>query len=519
MDSKFSNILLNKLPKKINNTTEDILDVLFTINEIVRELNSVDFCNPLGYILTKALPPGGFIDTKLKQYGEKVTNFINKNTELDLSDNNDLLAEKIEETRLLLETLLIEEELKDIIPNADTFTKLIQDLNDVLVISNSLTSLNNKKILLKSLSNRLIPFSNPISLTELLISSQADKLNLQIKKTIKPERFRDDLLKLIKLVTKIDKSITNIKNIILLIKKIIKSITVLINLLKISISLLKSNPTPAQFTTIGVTTTSSFTATKFDNNITDFQKILNTINDFISNSVITQITRIREQIFILLIGLNQLYENLKSCSYFKNDMILGIVENGIITLNNNIILLEELFPSIKNSNLDNIYKNYKIIIDKETTTDNNTTLFRRRVLVYNENNIIEYEGTPTYATNDQILITEGRFFIDSLNNNDVNENNENEELNKQYLQNIEDQKEINDLLLLQIKSNPQSKKIFDKLNKNEDNIDKIVKIIKSIKITDPIKFRIRLNQLTNSLLQKGYTQYEIQEAIKIYNKN
>ena len=177
MDSKFSNILLNKLPKKINNTTEDILDVLFTINEIVRELNSVDFCNPLGYILTKALPlAGGFIDTKLKQYGEKVTNFINKNTELDLSDNNDLLAEKIEETRLLLETLLIEEELKDIIPNADAFTKLIQDLNDVLVISNSLTSLNNKKILLKSLSNRLIPFSNPISLTELLISSQADKL-------------------------------------------------------------------------------------------------------------------------------------------------------------------------------------------------------------------------------------------------------------------------------------------------------------------------------------------------------
>ena len=90
MDSKFSNILLNKLPKKINNTTEDILDVLFTINEIVRELNSVDFCNPLGYILTKALPLDGLVAKKLKKYGNKVSNFVNKvTTKLELNKNND----------------------------------------------------------------------------------------------------------------------------------------------------------------------------------------------------------------------------------------------------------------------------------------------------------------------------------------------------------------------------------------------------------------------------------------------
>ena len=74
--TKFSNILLEKAPKKINNISENILDVLFTVNEVVRELNSIDFCNPLGYILTKALPPNGLVDKKLKSYGNKVTTFI-----------------------------------------------------------------------------------------------------------------------------------------------------------------------------------------------------------------------------------------------------------------------------------------------------------------------------------------------------------------------------------------------------------------------------------------------------------
>ena len=67
--NKFSTILLDKAPKKINNSVENILDTLFTINEVVRELNSIDFCNPLGYILTKALPPDGLVAKKLKKYG------------------------------------------------------------------------------------------------------------------------------------------------------------------------------------------------------------------------------------------------------------------------------------------------------------------------------------------------------------------------------------------------------------------------------------------------------------------
>jgi hypothetical protein len=44
----------------------------------------------------------------------------------------------------------------------------------------------------------------------------------------------------------------------------------------------------------------------------ELSKILNATSVYITTSVIKQISRIRKEIFILLIGLNQLLENLKS---------------------------------------------------------------------------------------------------------------------------------------------------------------------------------------------------------------
>jgi hypothetical protein len=72
-----TNILTNTAPTKINKTVNQILDILSKINNVVLEVNSIDFCNPLGYILTKSLPPGGVLEGKLLKYGNKVTDFIN----------------------------------------------------------------------------------------------------------------------------------------------------------------------------------------------------------------------------------------------------------------------------------------------------------------------------------------------------------------------------------------------------------------------------------------------------------
>jgi hypothetical protein len=65
-----SRILCDVAPKRISKATNQILKILFKINAVLSEINSIDFCNPLGYIISKALPPGGLLETKLLKYGK-----------------------------------------------------------------------------------------------------------------------------------------------------------------------------------------------------------------------------------------------------------------------------------------------------------------------------------------------------------------------------------------------------------------------------------------------------------------
>lgn len=535
--TKFSNILLDKAPKNINKVTEEVIDVLFDVNEVIRELNSIDFCNPLGYILTKALPPEGFIANKLKEYGSAVTDFINEvTTKINNNSNTDELVDDIEGIRLLLEDIIPDEDLARVIPGGDGILKVIQSLNDSLVVTNTLLSIKEKKQLINSFKKRLIPLSNPINLAELLLGKKADELNKALNKLIKPERFVSDLQKLIKLIVNIDKSIAQIRSIMSLINKIIKSINVLIKITKLTIKILKKLPMPAKYVTVGMTVTSSSKVTKFEMQIDDLSKLLSAVSTFISKSVIKQISRIRREIFILLIGLNQLLENLKACPYFDGNILLTDLSLGIDSLNSNLQTLEELFPSSTddNKNGSSIYNGYKIEIIKESTTDNNTNLFRRRVIVTNSENILEYESTSTYTNKDSVLIKEGQFYIDSKNEVNTTDRNNNsitdEEAEILLLQmglvntSLEEsnklEKQSNEFLQDQISKNPEDKKQYDLLNNDNENpnpvkIEQIRKIAKSISSLQKNSnlVQIRLKLLSNSLQSKGYTLEEIHQGL------
>jgi len=537
--TKFSDILLDKLPKKINNIVENVLDILFNVNQFIRELNSLDFCNPLGYILTKTLPADGLIDKKLKEYGDKVTKFINESTsKLELNNSSDI-SEDIELLRLSLEDLILPEELKDIIPGGDGLTKLLQDLNDSLVITNTFLSINDKKKLIKSFINRLIPLSNPTNLTEALLANKAYSINKTISEFIKPERFRSGLLRIIKTTNNIDKSINQIKNIIILINKIIKSINVLIKIFNISSKIIQKLPIPAQYVTSGTIITASTKVGKFETDISDLSKLLNSISIFLSQSVVKQIKRIRDEIFILLIGLNQLYENINNCSYFSNDILLDEIQKSIKSLNDNINTLEELFPSIKQpiNTSFSLYKGYNINIIKEETTDNRTNLFRKLVIVTNSQNILEYESTPTYASDDQILIKEGQFFIDKkyeVGTGDNGVDNITDEETSLLLSQIgmksttlkdasNKENEVNKMLYDKIQNNPEDKKLYDLVTGsevyiNQDKVEQIKRIVNNItkyyNNKQYILLQNRLKILSQSLIQKGYKPQEIEEAYK-----
>jgi hypothetical protein len=91
--------------------------------------------------------------------------------------------------------------------------------------------------------------------------------------------------------------------------------------------------------------------------------------------------------------------------------------DAISSLENNLITLDTLFPTAKTDNiLPSLYNGYQIDIIKEEVADEGITLLRRRVIVADQRGITVYEGTPTFATDDQVLIKEGQFQVDKLGN-------------------------------------------------------------------------------------------------------
>ena len=117
-----SDTLTKIAPKRINDAVEKILDILNKVNDAVRKINEIDFCNPLGYILTKALPPGGVLENKMLQYAKKVTDFINNAEEKLDPFKRENESEDQYKLRLLSYQVAIEEirvALEDIIPPPD----------------------------------------------------------------------------------------------------------------------------------------------------------------------------------------------------------------------------------------------------------------------------------------------------------------------------------------------------------------------------------------------------------------
>lgn len=436
-------ILTKTAPERITDVVNKILDILSKTNEVVRKINEVDFCNPLGYILTKALPPGGLLEGKLLKYGKDAVTFINKienkldpfklknETEEEYQLRLQSYQASIEEIRLALEDLIPPPELVEIMPGGTGLFKTINSLNLALTVTSDTidTNADPKQLiitqisLLKSFTTKLKPFTSPINIATLSIGNQAEELNKKLRDFIRPERFARDLQQIINGVKSIDRAIKQIQSLVSLINKIIKIINVLIKILKFVIKILTKLPTPLAVggggspvisQTNAVVNTQSERISKTNTSIEDLSKILKMVGTFLDKNVLLEIQRIRKELLKLITGLNLLYKNITACPYINDDLLKQSLQDGIVSLEDNLNTLDNLFPGAKDIDvaLPSQYNGYQIDIIKEEVVDEGITLLRRRVVVANQRGIIQYEGTPTYATNDQVLIKEGQYYID-----------------------------------------------------------------------------------------------------------
>ena len=441
-----SKVLTEIAPKRINDAVEKVLDILNKVNDAVRKINEIDFCNPLGYILTKALPPGGVLEKKMFKYAKSVTDFINKQEEkLDpFKRENESEGEyqlrlvrtkqDIEEIRIALEEIIPPPDLVDIFPGGEGLVQTINSLNLALTATSDVIDgrTDEKQLIItkisyiKSFADKLKPFMSPINIATLAIGDQAEELNKKLRDFIKPERFAASLAAIIRNVKAIDKAIAWIQVQVQLINTILKVINILIKIFKFVCKILKIAPVPVAVggggSPVVAVTTGSLTSkadriAKFQADIDDYGKLIRMISNFLSKSVILQIQRIRKEIIRLLTGLNILYKNITACPYTNDPLLEQNLLGAISSLENNLTTLDNLFPTAKtDSILPSLYGGYSIDIIKEEVVDAGIKLLRRRVIVADQRGITIYEGTPTFASDDQVLIKEGQYQIDKLGN-------------------------------------------------------------------------------------------------------
>lgn len=63
----FARILCDVAPKNITKATNYMLKILRTVSNVLTEINTIDWCNPLGYILSKA-PFEGSLEAEFFKY-------------------------------------------------------------------------------------------------------------------------------------------------------------------------------------------------------------------------------------------------------------------------------------------------------------------------------------------------------------------------------------------------------------------------------------------------------------------
>ena len=433
-----SRILCDVAPKRISKVANQIIEILTKINAVLLEINSIDFCNPLGYILTKALPPGGVAEAKLLKYGKAATDFINKagdklnpaklkgETDEQYKARIQSYQASIEEIRLSLEDIIPPDDLIAIIPGGEGLAKTIQSLNLALVATSDAidptTDTINKITILKAFISKLSPFLSPINIATLAIGGQEAEINKKLAGIIKPERFRESVGFLVRQVKAVDQAIIQIQATIKLINAIVRIINTLTKIYRFVIKILTRLNTPLAVggggspvisQTNASTNTQADRIAKSNQIIDDLEKITGIVATFLQGTVLLNIKRIRRQILQLLTGLNILYQNLQACPYTNEDKaLLDSVQGSIDSLTSNLETLDNLFPTAKTQTLPSLYNGYSIDIIKEEVVDEGIKLLRRRVVVADQRGVIEYEGTPTYAPDDQVLIKEGQYYID-----------------------------------------------------------------------------------------------------------
>lgn len=281
------------------------------------------------------------------------------------------------------------------IPDAN-FQKAVKLVDKVRTYCVAIQALNSPAALLSLAGNR--------------VNSQVQREIQEIQKELDPSKIVNTIKQTIQILKSVEKVCNQLLNLVRFGQLVIKISVQLIRALKIISSFLKKFPLPNLYTTTGITTTVSSILTDVveDKGIKNFTKRLSQANVLMS-VLISLIEKIMMYIQQVMQKLESLIINLNSCTT-KNTEIVQELINVKDQISENQKSLDSFIKSVNDkknkSSSDNRISGFTIQIVSEEVTEDSFRLRRRYGVAIDQKGIAVVKSSPTYASQDLIIINE-----------------------------------------------------------------------------------------------------------------
>jgi hypothetical protein len=266
---------------------------------------------------------------------------------------------------------------------------------------------------------------NLISFADTYFGSDIGKDIQKLDKIIDPKRIIPTIKKIVNTAEKLKHTAEQILRYVQIGRTIIFVSTILIKIFKVISAFLSGMPVPSIFGTISVHVITARANEKMQYWMDYFLKRLSEIN-----SVLNNIYYVSQDVSIKignLIDLTNLVTiNLQNCNELNTSPIAGTVPpitgdiipslqslvNDLQNTKNNLDAFVKNYDNNKKK-VDNKYGDYTIEIITEQIVDPAINLKRRYGIALDINQIIVVETTPTFASDDRIIIEEVKLLLES----------------------------------------------------------------------------------------------------------
>jgi hypothetical protein len=237
----------------------------------------------------------------------------------------------------------------------------------------------------------------------------------ELDKIIKPEKIVPTIKKIIETCRKVKDVCTKVLQFIDIARFVITIATLLILILKIVSKFLKALPIPNLFTVLGLSTTMSDangkvidTADYFTKRLSEISSVLNNLYNLIQD-IIIKIENIIQVINLIL-------ANLEACKNLDPKLV-DELRAVSIELNSTKQQLQDFVDTYDNNKAkkNNTIGEYTIEILTEQLVDEGIELKRRYGIALDRNKIIVVQSTPTFASDDNVIIEEVKLLLRSKN--------------------------------------------------------------------------------------------------------